>query len=330
MQANRPDAARRRREPCIELSALDPKRARQLPALPLGTCGELPWLVEEGPIDADLLRIPVGPGSIHVERYGHGGAPVVMLHGFGTSSFVWRHIAPEIALANRTAFCMDLFGYGESDRPFDADYGIASQAELVDRALTALRLPRATVVGLDLGGAVAMRLAATRPERVERLFLVNPIGLDEIPAGDITTLQRNTARFAFRASKGILGAAPILGEVLRRSVADPESMPDKLVARYLAPYVGEEGLNHLLLLARSVDDEDMDDVELGSISQPVQIVWGDQDPWATPKLADRLSESIPGSRLVHLPGVGRLVPEEAPDTLLNLLLEFMGAGALQS
>ena len=56
---------------------------------------------------------------------------------------------------------------------------------------------------------------------------------------------RNTARFAFRASKGILGAAPILGEVLRRSVADDAKMPDKLVARYLAPYVGAEGLNHL-------------------------------------------------------------------------------------
>ena len=287
-------------------------------------------LVEEGLIDADLLRIPVGPGSIHVERYGHGGAPVVLLHGFGTSSFVWRSLAPEIALANRTAFAMDLFGYGESDRPFDADFGIASQAELVDRALTALRLPKATVVGLDLGGAVAMRLAATRPERVERLFLVNPIALDELPADDITALQRNAARFAFRVGKGILGAASILGELLRRSVADPAHMPDKLVARYLAPYVGEEGLNHLLLLARSVDDEDMEDVELSSLTQPTQIVWGDQDPWVTPKFADRLSETIPGSRLVHLPGVGRLVPEEAPDTLLNLLLEFIGAAALQS
>ncbi|HEY5441235.1 MAG TPA: alpha/beta hydrolase [Gemmatimonadaceae bacterium] len=289
-----------------------------------------PCLVEEGPIDADLLRIPVGPGSIHVERYGHGGAPVVLLHGFGTSSFVWRNIAPEIALANRTAFAMDLFGYGESDRPFDADFGIASQAELVDRALTALRLPKATVVGLDLGGAVALRLASARPERVERLFLVNPIALDEIPAGDITTLQRNTARFAFRVSKGILGVAPILGELLRRSVADPAHMPDKLIARYLAPYVGEEGLNHLLLLARSVDDEDMEDVEFGSIPQPTQIVWGDQDPWVAPKFADRLSDAIPGSRLVHLPGVGRLVPEEAPDTLVSLLLEFIGAAALQS
>jgi pimeloyl-ACP methyl ester carboxylesterase len=49
---------------------------------------------EEGPIDADLLRIPVGPGSMHVERYGHGGAPIVLIHGFGTSCFLWRNVGP--------------------------------------------------------------------------------------------------------------------------------------------------------------------------------------------------------------------------------------------
>lgn len=286
-----------------------------------------PWIVEEGPIDADLLRVPVGPGSIHVERYGHGGAPVVLLHGFGTSSFIWRNIAPAIALSNRTAFALDLFGYGESDRPFDADFGIAAQAEFVDRALTALRLPKATVVGLDVGSAVALRLAASRPERVDRLFLVNPVALDELPSGDITTLQRNTARFAFRVGGSILGVAPILGELLRRGVADEANMPDKLVARYLAPYVGEDGLNHLLLLARSVDDEDMEVAELTQLPQPAVIVWGDQDPWVGPKFADRLADLIPGARVVHLPGVGRLVPEEAPDTLISLLLEFIGASA---
>ena len=183
-------------------------------------------------------------------------------------------------------------------------------------------------MGIDLGGAIALRLAATRPERVERLLLVNPIALDEVPAGDVTTLQRNTARFAFRASRGILGAAPILGEVLRRSVADEAHMPDKLVARYLAPFVGEEGLNHLLLLARSIDDEDMVDVELRSLAQPALILWGDQDPWVGPRFADRLAEMIPGCRLVRLPGVGRLVPEEAPDTVVSVLLEFIGAAAL--
>jgi pimeloyl-ACP methyl ester carboxylesterase len=50
----------------------------------------------------------------------------------------------------------------------------------------------------------------------------------------------------------------------------------------------------------------------------------------TPKFADRLADVVPGSRVIHLPGLGRLIPEEAPDTLVSLLLEFIGAAALQS
>ena len=193
---------------------------------------------------------------MHVERYGHGGAPVLLVHGFGTCAFLWRNIGPEIALANRTAFAIDMFGYGESDRPFDAAFGIAAQSEYLDRALTALRLPKATVVGVDLGAAVALHLAATRPDRVERLILVNPIALDEVPANDVKTMHRNTARFALRVSRGVLGAAPLMTELLRGSVAREESMPDPLVARYLAPYVGRDGLEHLLMLGRSITDDD--------------------------------------------------------------------------
>jgi pimeloyl-ACP methyl ester carboxylesterase len=279
-------------------------------------------------LDADLLRIPVGLGSMHVERYGHGGAPILLVHGFGTCSFLWRNVGPTMAMANRTAFAVDLFGYGESDRPFDAQYGIAEQSDNLDRALTALRLTKATVVGIDLGGAIAMHLACNRPERVERLVLINPIALDDVPADDIKTMQRNTARFALRISRGVLGAAPLMRELLEQSVADKANMPEALIARYLAPYVGGEGLNHLLALARSVTKEDMVDVDLGQIDCPSLIVWGDQDPFVSPKLGDRLADTIPGSRLVRLPGTGRLVPEESAETLANMILEFVGAGGI--
>jgi len=279
-------------------------------------------------MDADILRIPVGPGSMHVERYGHGGAPILLIHGFGTCSFLFRDVGPALAQANRTAFAVDLFGYGESDRPFDAQYGIEAQSEYLDRALTALRLSKATMVGIDLGGAIAMHLAYTRPERVERLVLINAIALDDVPAEDIKTMQRNTGRYALRVSRGILGAAPLMRELLERSVSKPENMPESLVARYLAPYVGQDGLNHLLALARSVDKDDMTDIELGQIDCPTMIVWGDQDMFVSPKLGDRLADTIPGSRLVRLPGTGRLVPEEAPDTLANMILEFVGASGL--
>ena len=210
---------------------------------------------------------------MHVERYGHGGAPILLIHGFGTCSFLWRTVGPALAVANRTAFAIDMFGYGESDRPFDAQFGIAAQSDYVDRALTALRLSKATVVGIDLGGAVAMHLAFNRPERVERLLLVNPIAFEDVPADDIKTMQRNTARFALRISRGVLGAAPLLRELLERSVADRQNMPDALVARYLAPYVGQEGVNHLLALARAVDDEDMAEVDLAQLDCPTLVVW---------------------------------------------------------
>ena len=265
---------------------------------------------------------------MHVERYGHGGAPILLVHGFGTCSFLWRAVGPMLAIANRTAFAIDLFGYGESDRPFDAQFGIAAQSDYLDRALTALRLSKATVVGIDLGAAIAMHLAYNRPDRVERLVLVNPIAFDNVPAEDIKSMQRNTARYALRISRGVLGAAPLLRELLANSVSDPSYMPHQLLARYLAPYVGQDGLNHLLTLARAVDDDDLAEVELGQIDCPSLIVWGDQDSFVSPKLGDRLADTIPGSRLVRLPGCGRLVPEEASETLANMILEFVGAAGM--
>ena len=122
----------------------------------------------------DLLRLPVGPGALHGERFGFGDRPVLLLHGFGTSGFLWRDIAPSLPLGRVTAFAIDLFGYGESDRALDADFGIGAQADYIDRAMTVLRVARADIVGVDVGAAVALALAARRPARIRSLVLVNP------------------------------------------------------------------------------------------------------------------------------------------------------------
>jgi pimeloyl-ACP methyl ester carboxylesterase len=272
---------------------------------------------------ADHLRIPVGPASLHVERFGHGGVPIVLLHGFGTCSFLWRDVAPELAAGRHTAFAVDLLGYGESDRPLEGDFGVAAQAEYLDRCLTALRVARAVIVGVDVGGGVAMRLAATRPDRVSGLVLVNTVAFDELPGRDVRTLQRNTARFAFRITRGMFGATPLLAPVLQGSVADPTRMPDRLVARYLAPFVGRDGVGHLLALARSLRSEEVDELDLGSIVAPTLVVHGEADRWTEPTLPTRLVRAIPGSTLVRFAGVGRLVPEEAPVELARAVLEFV-------
>ena len=275
-------------------------------------------------MQADQLRVPVGPGAMHVERFGHGGTAVMLLHGFATSSFLWRNVAPAITEAGHTAYAVDLFGHGESDRPFDADFGIAAQAEYLDAAMTALRVARAVLVGVDIGGDVALRLAATRPERVEKLVLINTPAFDELPAKDITQMQRSTARFAFRTTRGILGAAPLVEGILRKSVADPEKhMPTRLIARYLAPFVGKDGTNHLLALASSISAEDLEDIDLRNIHVPALILWGEEDSFVDGRIAEKLTSSLPDGRLVRLPGVARLLPEENPDYLAELLMDFM-------
>jgi pimeloyl-ACP methyl ester carboxylesterase len=247
--------------------------------------------------------------------------PVVLVHGFGTCTFLWRTVAPLLAMARHTAVAVDLLGHGESDRPIEADFGVAAQAEYLDRALTALRIARAVVVGVDVGGGVALRLAATRPDRVSGLVLVNPVALDALPGRDVRTLQRNTGRFALRLSRGMFGAQSLLAPVLEGSVADPTRMPERLVGRYLAPFVGADGASHLLDLARSLRQEEVEEIDLASVVAPTLVVWGDADRWLDGELADRLVAAVPGARLVRLPNLGRLVPEEDPERLATLIAQ---------
>jgi pimeloyl-ACP methyl ester carboxylesterase len=275
-------------------------------------------------MQADVLRVPVGPGAVHVERYGHGGTPIVLLHGFGTCAFLWRNIAPVLAEAGHAAYALDLFGHGESDRTPDADFGIAAQAEYLDAAMTALRLARATIVGVDLGGDVALRLAATRPDRVARLVLINVPAFDELPARDIGAMQRSTARFAFRVTRGVLGAASLLEAILEGSVAKPERMPTRLLARYLAPFAGRDGVNHFLALGAAIRRADIDELDLSEVSAPTLIVRGDLDEWLSRDVAEQLASTIPHATLRRIAGVARLIPEESPDILCELLLEFIG------
>ncbi len=272
------------------------------------------------------LRIPVGVGSIHAERVGRSGHPVVLVHGFGTCAFLWRSVAPRLANAGHTVIAIDLLGHGESDRPVDAAYGLLAQAEYLERALTALRLPAVTVVGQDIGGLVGLLLAAQRRRRVERLVLINPPDPDELPGPDIRALQRMSARAAFGAN-ALFGALPLLEPLLRAAVADPAHMPDLLVSRYLAPYVGSDGVGHLLQLAGAValptDDEGPPPDQ---IRGKVLLVHGAHDPWTSSdtiaSFPARLSKAAVTTATI--PDAGRLVAEDAPEALVTLILNYAG------
>lgn len=264
---------------------------------------------------------------MHVERFGFGGTPVVLLHGFGTSAFLWRHVAPMLAVRQMTAYAVDLFGYGESDRPFDADFGVRAQADYLDRALTALQLPTVTVVGLDVGAIVAMTLATVRRDRVAKLVLIGAPPLGDIQGPAIRELQRDTAKHALRLSRGLFGASSLLTPFLEESVDAPRHMPAVLIGRYLAPYLGRDGANHLLALAGALEEEELEELSPPGIRQETLVVRGTRDRWCTKAIAENLADQLPSGRYETVDEVGHLVPEEAPEVLAELVWRFVHGGS---
>jgi pimeloyl-ACP methyl ester carboxylesterase len=260
---------------------------------------------------------------MHVERYGYGGEPIVLLHGFATSAFLWREIGPMLAVRGMSVYALDMFGYGESDRPFDADFGIQAQASYLDAAMTALQLPVASVAGVDIGAVVALRLAIDRPERVRKVALIGLPPLEDLPGSEIRELQRDTARYALRLSRGLFGASALLTPFLDDSVALAESMPPALIGRYLAPYLGREGANHLVALAGALEAADAEDLEPQDLRQETLLVRGAGDAWCTRAWAEEFAARLPRGRLEHMEGMKRLVPEDAPADFAALLSAFV-------
>ncbi|MFF0479058.1 alpha/beta fold hydrolase [Streptomyces sp. NPDC004284] len=105
-----------------------------------------------------------------------GEGPVrVFVHGLGcTAASDFAHIAARPALGGGRALLVDLLGYGLSDRPADFDYRMESQAAAVAAVLDHLGVTGVDLVGHSMGGAVAIHLAAARPDLVARLVVAEP------------------------------------------------------------------------------------------------------------------------------------------------------------
>lgn len=269
------------------------------------------------------LRIPIGSGSLHTERVGRGGPPVVLLHGFGTSSFLWRRLAVALANNGYTALAFDLLGHGESDRPPDVRYGLEAQAEYLTRALAALRLPAVTVVGQDVGGLVGLLLGTAQGARVSSTVLLEPPDPDDLPGAEIRTLQRASARVALN-TQTLFGSLHLLEPLLKAGVTDADRMPERLVARYVAPFVGVEGLRALLQRAAAVE---LTPVGRGRISQATGAVLVLQAEGGSPRPSLSWPTVLPAAQVVveRLAGVGRLIPEDAPEALEPRILAWLTA-----
>ncbi|MFI6602140.1 alpha/beta fold hydrolase [Nonomuraea sp. NPDC050536] len=266
-------------------------------------------------VDSHFVDTPVA--RFHYTKAGKG-SPVVLLPGGTLWSYTYRDTIPALA-KDHTVYAVDPPGYGYTTvHDEDFGYDVQAMADALSSFMDAVGVPRASIVAHSLNGSVALYLAETRPERVDKLVLMAPLGLNapvnfnlelmRVPViGEAVTKLMGRSTFA----SGLSGA-----------YARGERMTSRVVDEYWAPLSRRPNRKAMWKQVRMIDLS-LVDRKLGDIRAPTLILWGDRDEFVSPEQADRLRRRIPGSTLRLFPGLGHVLHEDAP-ALVNLeLLAFL-------
>src|SRR5437870_10132693 len=117
---------------------------------------------------------------IHYQEAGdEKAAPMILIHGFISSTLIWSDVFLPLAEAGFRVIAPDLPGYGYSDKPRDGEYTIESQARAVLGLMDRLDIDKATIVAASYGGAIGAMIALDHPERVARLVLIGAVSNDD-------------------------------------------------------------------------------------------------------------------------------------------------------
>jgi pimeloyl-ACP methyl ester carboxylesterase len=264
------------------------------------------------------------PMRLWVEEIGRG-APILLIHGLGANTYSWRYLAPGLARSHRV-LSVDLKGFGRSDKPFDAAYGILDQARLLETLIAAKDLRGLTIVGHSLGGGVALaltvRLNLRRPATVDRLVL-----LDSIAYPQPVPLFIELLRTPVLAEVGIAAAPPELEAFkgLLAAYADPDKITWDAVRAYARPLYEEGGRHALLQTAQGIIPANLPALIAAypTIQQPALLIWCAEDRVVPVGVGRRLARALPRAELSVFTGCGHVPQEEVPALTLARLRAFL-------
>ncbi len=263
--------------------------------------------------DLYLLAIGMRHGEVRVGGHrihyltGGDGPPLVVVHGVASRAADAAPLYRRLMQQHRV-YALDLLGYGESDKPRNASYSVAQQSDIVRGFMEAVSVAEADVIGISLGGWIALKVAAEHPERVRRLVLVSSAGL-QFP----TTLRETS----FSAAN--------LDELRASLTLQTDN------AKYAPGFVLRDFLRHskerAWIVRRSMREalsgRDLLDRKLQKVRMPVLLVWGTNDRIIPFTVAASMQRELPHAKLIALRGCGHLAIVECREEALPRILEFL-------
>jgi len=275
------------------------------------------------PRDATL---PLRGFRLHYVEWGDPTAPpLVLLHGITGHARTWDTLS--VALGEQwRVLAVDQRGHGDSEPAPDGDYTVGAMADDLGAFADALGLSTFSLVGLSMGGRVAMGFAGANPSRVERLVIVD-IAPDIHPPGMARIRQMiagapeaiESEEWAVETAMAANPRADV-GELRHRIKHALRREPDGTLTWKYARDLRE-------MMRRGGRREPMDLWErLTHITCPTLLVRGAESDVLSPELAQRVIAALPDGRLVEVQDAGHTVPGDRPAEFVAVVRRFLGAG----
>jgi pimeloyl-ACP methyl ester carboxylesterase len=279
--------------------------------------------------EAQAIWLDVDGMRVHCLTAGKSGSPVLLLHGAGidSASFSWGEVIGPLSAQHRV-FAPDLPGYGQSSKP-DISYTLDFYVTFVEHLLDVLQLDRVNLVGLSLGGGIALALTLHIPQRIEKLVLVAPYGiLDKVVAHKLSYLYVRLP-FLDELSWWLLTRSRSLvrWSLLAGIIYNPAHLSRELVDRvYQAarePGAGRAYISFQRSEARWSGLRSNFTNRLHEISVPTLLVRGSHDTAVPRAYVERAHRLIPDSQLYIMQECRHWPQGEKPEEFTRVVEKFL-------